>query len=985
MKSVLRRAVVVVSGLLLGVLFSASAVYGAGRISGTVTDASTGEPLPGASVVIQGTSIGAATDLDGEYTIRGLAPGTYTVRASYVGYNPETQEVEVVDGETTPLDFELTWQAAETEEVVVTAQAEGQISAINQQLSSNTITNVVSGARIRELPDVNAAESIGRLPGVSIQRTGGEATKIAIRGLSPKYNTVTVNGVRLPATDPNNRSVDLSLISSNALDGIEVKKAVTPDMDADAFGGSVDLRLKSAPEDFSVDFTAQGGYNRLQDSYGNYKFAGSVSNRFFDDRLGVIANFNVDEYDRSADKLSADYLFTESAQTGEEIIRVSGIDLRDEQLTRSRAGGSVMLDYRIPAGQLTTNAFYQELDTEGLYRINNIGVGGDPRRYWRLEDRGGTTSILTGGVGIEQEFDLLRYDASLSYSSSRTENPEEYTWQFSQEGNVLREIVTEDTRPSDVPDITNVDTLSGLQEIFVWNTEREENVATAQLNLQLPFQFGTRINGYVKTGGKLRWLDRFNDEEQRGRSGLQYGSGAGNLNDPLECISEQLPEWSLDEIVGDIGVLPISMLQAPVEEADFLEGEFDLGHVSSIDVDSLRQLTRALQTCPDHHRNQAIGSRGSDYDGVERYQAGYVMAEFNIGNYITLLPGVRYERDYSEYEGQRFREIVTAWEAQEPAELDTLVNERDNSYWLPMVHLRVDPTDWLKIRLARTETLSRPDYIQYAPITRIDAFRSSVNAANGLLKPSRATNYDASVSVYQNHVGLFTVSAFHKKIDDLIISVNYTLQEGVPLLEGTNVPQGWYDGSPTLYTDINNPFEATYTGIEFDWQTNFWFLPSFLKGLVLNANYTYIQSETKYKGFFTAQGDSLIRVRPPVYNRVLEDTLREGRMPDQPSHIANVTVGYDFKGFSTRLSFLYQTDVSTYVDAINPLFDNFSGDYFRVDLSARQKIGEGLELFANLNNLNGRRDRNFRASAESNPTYVEHYGFTMDLGARYRF
>jgi len=141
-------------------------------------------------------------------------------------------------------NFQLTGQAILGDEVIVTAQARGQNAAITQQLNSNTISNIVASDRIKELPDASAAESIGRLPGVSIDRYNGEATGIAIRGLAPKYNTVTVNGVTLPATDRENRSVDLSLISSNLLDGIEVKKANTPDMDADALGGTIDLRFK---------------------------------------------------------------------------------------------------------------------------------------------------------------------------------------------------------------------------------------------------------------------------------------------------------------------------------------------------------------------------------------------------------------------------------------------------------------------------------------------------------------------------------------------------------------------------------------------------------------------------------------------------------------------------------------------------------------------------------------------------------------------
>ena len=116
-------------------------------------------------------------------------------------------------------DASLAPEALLGQEVVVTAQLRGQRAAINQQLTSNRIVNVVSKDRIQELPDNNAAESISRLPGISIERDAGEGSKVVIRGLAPTYNAITVNGQKIPATDPQNRSVDLSMISSDILCG----------------------------------------------------------------------------------------------------------------------------------------------------------------------------------------------------------------------------------------------------------------------------------------------------------------------------------------------------------------------------------------------------------------------------------------------------------------------------------------------------------------------------------------------------------------------------------------------------------------------------------------------------------------------------------------------------------------------------------------------------------------------------------------------
>jgi TonB-dependent receptor len=868
------------------------------------------------------------------------------------------------------------------DEIVITAQAAGQVSAINQQLASNTITNIVSRDRIQELPDVNAAESIGRLPGVSIQRSGGEANKVIIRGLSPKYSTVTVNGVRVPSTGGDDRSVDLALISSNMLDGIEVRKAVTPDMDADALGGAIDLRLREAPDGLMFDILAQGGYAALRDSYGNYKFSGSVSNRFFNERLGVIANFNHDNYDRSSDIFSGDYRYS---PTNDATV-VTATRLREVNVDRGRSGGSLVFDYRIPLGKVTANTFYNRLSSNSLVRINDLHAG-ENRHYLDMERRENVTSMLTGAIAIEQDFGFISYDAGASFSNSRAENPGDNLWRFGKEGDVFTAVPTIDTHPNQLPSIMRPDSAMSLQHVWLNSVDREENVATIQGNVRMPFHLGSHVAGYIRTGGKLRWLDRYNDEEVHGRAGLQYPGGSTG---PLYCIANNLG-WELPAgVLAGNDPLRMNLVRDTYSRSDFLDGEYELG--MTYQESRMREVSRALQMCEAHNRRSSIGSLGRDYDGIERYQSGYVMAEFSVGSMITVLPGIRWEGDFSRYNGQRYREVVTTWEDREPADFEELTSERRNSFWLPALHVQVRPNDWLTVRLARTETLTRPDFIQYAPITTINTWMNYIRAANSQLRPAHSTNYDASVSVYQRYVGLFTVSGFTKSIDDLIIGVNYRVHPDVPQLPGMNIPQSWVNHTPDgpVYgadTYVNNPFPAQYRGIEFDWQTNFWFAPSVLRGVVVSANYTYLESDMTYQRYFLVPTDSIKTLRPRTYYMGIKtDSLRVGRMPDQPTHVANVTLGYDLGGFSARVSYLYQSDVSTSV-AQRPALDAFSGDYGRWDFSVRQRLQRGVEVFANFNNITGRADRSYRETATTThrPSFIENYGFTMDIGARYRF
>jgi TonB-dependent receptor len=960
-----------------------------GHITGRIVDSATGETLIGANAVVQGTMIGAATGLDGRFAIRNVPAGTHRLVVTYLGYARNETEVIVRAGETTDVVIRMLPESVRGEEIVVTAQVSGQRAAINQQLASNTITNIVSQDRIRDVPDVNAAESIGRLPGVSIQRSGGEANRVAIRGLSPKYNTVTVNGVRLPATGGDDRSVDLSLISSNMLDGIQVTKALTPDMDADAIGGAIDLRLREAPDRMVVDLQAQGGYNQLQDFYGNYRVAGTISDRFFNGALGIIATGNLDGYDRSADKFSAGYELYTIPGTEDRDILINRMTSREERVDRGRIGASILTDYRIPHGRITGNAFFNRLTNEGVYRVNHLFNSHDGRIHYDMNLLDNATSILTSAAGLTQDFGWLKYDAALSRTASRTDNPQNFSFRFSQEGaatnDSLRREPGMDPREL-LPYLTPDSVFAGLNSMDIQSVYRTEDQTGLQANIEVPFRLGRFVNGYVKTGGKLRWLSRVNDETQFGRGGMHYGVGAGSVVViDLRCAEETMPEAlrrGFADAAVENGRLPIYLFNDRYHRPNFLQGDYPLGF--TVHPEMIRLLTLGMNGCNPFMEN-VVASRGRDYTGDERYQAAYFMTELNLGRYATVIGGLRMESDWTRYVGQQFREVVLNNQQAEPTDLQELISERQFTYLLPNVHLRVRPSSWLHVHMARTETLSRPDFIQYVPITRISSMQDYAFAGNTTLRPSHTTGYDVSVSLHQRHVGLLTVSGFHKSMEDHIRWVRmFALGREAP--EGLNLPESWLGGNPVIDTYINNPFPAVYRGVEVDWQTDFWYLPAIMQGVVFSVNYTHIRSETQYQSFNRYVDPCLTRINNRCRaGQVVEEIIRDGRMIDQPAHIANVTLGYDWRGFSGRVSYLYQTDRLASVDPVQPVQDQFSGTYSRFDVLVRQKVRPGLEIFTNLNNVTGTADRSFQGGPIGNPTYTEYYGFTMDIGARYRF
>jgi TonB-dependent receptor len=961
---------------------------GVGSLRGSVYDSSTNEKLGFANLIIKGTNLGAAANIDGDYYIRSIPVGKQSLEVSYIGYTSKTIEVTIVEDRSLIIDVELDFKIIEGEVVVITGQVEGQIQAINQQLQSNTIANVVSKSRIQELPDVNAAESVGRLPGVSIQRSGGEANKVEVRGLNPKYSLITVNGVELPSTGTDDRSVDLSLVSSNMLDGIALKKTVTADMDADVIGGTIDLRLKEAPKDFKLNVSGQVGYNELQNYYGNYKFSISVSNRFLENQLGVIASMNIDSYDRSADK----YQGTWNQLTVTQIVP-GQVFLREEQVKKKRIGASLLLDYLLPNGKISANGFFNKLNSEELHNINQIYTPSarysTNRHYYELEQNERNTEIYTSAIGIDQDFEWFKYDASISVSGTDLDDPDRRVWQFAQEAEAMGEDYFPTMTPQEIAASAYVDSnKSFMAYMYRYGTRLIENKKSAVLNFTIPFNFSNQINGYFKMGGKMKWISRTNDQSQYGQGGLQYGGSGETLNNTFGYLDNLHPEWGIDDIVSEWGGLSVGPFIGDHSRSNFLGNEYPLG--ITIDQYRMNQMMDALSSSPDSLRlwlPYSIGNFGSDYKGFERYQAYYLMAEFNLTNYITIIPGVRWEGDYSSYDGQRYKQVQSGQAPeQEPAEFVRLNKQRRNEFWLPSVILIGKPTDWLQIKLSRTETLARPDFIQYAPISNITADGNTIEAANYSLKPAKATNYDVAFSIFNNEIGLFSVSGFYKNIEDLIFYSSFKILKGIEPDPNLEIPQSWYSsGGPQVNSNRNNPNPAEYYGFEAEWQTNFWYLPSVLQGLVLNINYTYIESETNL-AYDSLQ--TVISGFPPRTSFSFVPREVTTRMPDQPTHILNVTVGYDIGGFSTRLSYLYQTDKLTGIgyEGTNPAtkYSTYSGDYGRWDLTIQQKFyDEKLKVFANFNNLNSRPDRTFSGSEFNRPSYTEYYGLTIDLGVRY--
>jgi len=979
--------IILAAGFLIGGSVSGLLAGSTGTISGYVRDASTKKPLPGANVLIKGTQLGAATDLEGHYFIPRVPPGEYVLVARYVGYTPLEAKVKVVANQKVECNFELHFAVVKGKEVVVTAQAEGQIAAINQQLTSRSIKNVVSSARIQELPDANAAESVGRLPGVSILRSGGEGTKVVIRGLSPKYNAITVNGVRVPATGRGDRSTDISMISPYMLQGIEVIKAITPDQEADVLGGTVNFRFRKAKKrkGLHLDGLLQGGYNGLENKYGDYKFIMASSNRFWKDRLGIFAQTDVERRNRSADQLNVGYdILNPSLDRWDKVIAQSASFQKAHRI-RSRYGASLVLDSQLPHGSLVLSNFWNKTVTDLTRRGETFNAGSNTHSY-TLSEGESQLMLLTNVLHFEYALGRHHLDATVANSRSENNAPQSLSYTFLERSAFLN--VSGFENPFTLVDSAknNVDN-TYLNSISASRRNTRENQFTAGTNLELNLPVIGSVASKIKMGVKYRHQYRKNDEDQWQRKFEAYQY----LRDSVLTHFTWMKNADIGSAVRDR--LPYSLFADPnPDKRPFLNGKFAFGPTPRVDL--LHALYDMLRTTPDNVR---IGLGGTpllwrnwpssirpDYHGTEDYFGAYIMSQIDFGKRWMLLPGVRYERNRTTYTANRGDD---SRRAEEGYNYEPTTKTRENEYWLPMVHAKFRPSSWLTLHFAYTNTLTRPSYGRIVPSWFLNTTSNQLSYNNYRLKPGRSRNYDLFAAVYHNYVGFFSLGVFQKTIRDLIYNPGPMV-----VLD----PAVWHLppdlGAEVIVTSVNNKYQAKLWGLEMEWQTYFWYLPRPLNGIVLNVNYTHIRSETKYPlnrlrqvvvGYDTTFVFGQKRIMP-VWQTVNVDTFYTGRIVHQPNHIFNISMGYDYKGFSARVSMLYTDDILTSTNFWEELRAS-TDKHVRWDLSVKQKLPvKGLMLYLNLNNINNAVDRSLIAGS-SYPSREEYYDFTGDLGLRYRF
>ena len=910
-----------------------------GTIKGRILDTSN-QTLPGATIYIDSLHTGVVSDINGFYTLTNIAPGTYKVKVSYVGYSPVEMTITVPEGKTVESDVMLN-DGVKLREVVVGGAFNGQRRALSSQKNAMGIVNVVSADQVGKFPDSNIGDALKRISGINVQYDQGEARFGQVRGTSADLSSVTINGNRVPSAEGDTRNVQLDLIPADMVQTIEVNKVVTADMDADAIGGSINLVTKNTPNKRMFNATAGSGYNAVSKK-AQLNLGLTYGDRFFNDKLGLMFSGSYQNAPGGSDNAEFEY----DVDDGSVVMKEA--QMRQYYVTRERQSYSLALDYEFnPDHKISFKGIYNRRnDWENRYRVvyKDLDESDPSEQSIELQTKGGADDTRNARLERQQTMDFtldgehnlggrLLMDWAASFSRASEDRPNERYFGLKMDNNTGENLINTfrgigGRAPYSTIAIPGLDNEGWeLDELTNSNQSIYENEWKFRLNFELPLMKGLY-------GNTLRFGGKYTNKE-KDRETTMYKYDGEDVNDnPIFNDGGAWREHGSSQIrkgfmVGD----------------NYPEGTHFVSkkYLGSINFNS-------MQGEPDYEE------MSGNYHAKEEITSAYLRFDQKLGQKLDLMLGLRMEHTALNYRGLNW--VV---DEDENESLESTGN-RKNSYtnWLPSVLLKYDVNDDLKLRASFTETLSRPKYSALIPSVNYNRADEEATIGNPNLKPTTSYNFDLSAEYYFKSVGLVSVGLFYKSINNVIVDEVWKGMDSQLPITGTYD----YEISKPI-----NAYDADLFGVEVAYQRDFGFITPALKCLGFYGNYTYTANKTKNHHF---------------EHRVLEDG-EDVDMIGSPEHTANASLFFEKWGFNLRLSYNF---ASAFVDEMGEVaqLDRYYDKVNYLDLNASYTFGKRFKttIYADVTNLLNQPLRYYQGTKDRT-AQVEYYGARFNAGIKVSF
>lgn len=932
-----RRSRLLVGSILASALLSAPAL--AGEIVGTVLDRSGTSALQGAQVELVELGRTEQVGDDGSYRFSDVPAGTYTLRTAYAGAADTTTAVSVTDVGTARAELLV---GDDESAILVVGQRANLASSISRQRAADGVQTVLTRDAIGQFPDQNVAEALRRAPGINILNDQGEGRFVSVRGLDPNLNAASINGNRVPSPESDVRSVALDVIPSELVESIEIKKSLTPDMDADTIGASIEINTTSAFDRQKpfLGVSAEGSYNDLT---GKVSPKGSVdfSTRLGED-FGIAGGLSYYRRTFATDNIEADGW----NETDDGIVFADTLEYRDYDVTRERIGGSLSFDWRASDNTtLYARGLYSRFEDHEfrrrlIFEMDEEPSSGGADSASFLSDDGEIlverdnkdrfevqtiTSLSAGGESFAGPW-TFTYSGAYSRSNEKEDgsvDPITFARAFEEPGEFgvtfdYSDFMRPQYRIDAGEGIFRDPTAFGFDKLdrtTLSLAEDEEYSFRADITRSFPLASGTVE---VQFGGKARLRDK-------------------GYNQELDAFDGFDGDFTLADVLGaqDYGLAVIDPVPDQRSPRRFFRDNFGSFERNAIDSE--------------------FESNIADFAVEEDIYAGYLLGRYDSGG-LRAIGGVRVEHTQNDI-GANLVELVEEGGERDGVVLDedtvfVTPNRFERSYtdWLPSINLRYEAAPDVLLRFGGYKSVVRPNIANLAPrflVEENDEGDREGEFGNPDLRPYRAWNLDLSAEYYFARNAVVQAGLFYKTIDDFIVDAEF---ENVTF-------NGVFAHEAMI--PINGD-SAEVKGLEFSYQQALTFLPAPLDGFLVNLNYT----------FTDAEGDVNGRTIP---------------LPASSRHTLNAILGYEKGPVSLRFAGAYR---SGYLDELgdNAEEDRYVRDHFQFDVSAKYRVTPNIQVFAELVNAFDEPYVAFqRGPGRDRLLQYEEYSWTGKFGVRANF
>lgn len=873
-----------------------------GTISGRITSENTGESLPGATIKIEGENLFATSDIYGSYRITNIPPGEHTVTVSYIGYESKSADVLIEENRSVKINISLPEAIVDIDEIVIRNVLLGQSRALNQQKQSESTRSIVSWQQIERFPDLSVADAVKRVPGVATDYRRGESSEILLRGLPESFHIVTMNNQRVASSDDVSRGTDAAIINSDMVSSVEIIKSITPDMDADATSGAINIVTRRPVGDERIfHLNAGSGYNYLS---SKPMWIGSATYGQRTGNIDWIISGSYQKDQRAQEDIRHDWGVEDFGNGDEDVL--ARLTSSHYQTDRHRAGITGQLDYNINERSVLyimghyNNFNDYETRNETVHRIDdgdyeNSGFASGGRYEKDLREQRRITNLYSLNAGGKHDLSIFTIDYNLGYSFGSYEIPLREQYVFRHNDRPDYNVDISDRQFGKVELTSEFDPLDfgelGFRQYDRRLDDVTDNDIFTTLNFSLPYQVAGN-NGLVRFGGKYWHKEK--ERETLQRRWNRY-NGEEDLNMSMFAVDAN------DLIVGgryhQAGDISWNKAKS------FFDDNFDLFRLDE---------NRAREN-----------SDPNNYRATETIVSAYALTDISFGN-LSVNAGVRMEHTSNSYEGNQ---VVFDESGDYEATIAVESDIKSRAHFFPMINFRYTADEFSNFRLGYTHTIIRPGFDKLTPFEIVNHDRQIVSRGNPELKPSTSVNIDLMYERFLPGAGLFSSGVFYKDMADFIF------------IESSQVSGGEYDGY--LLETPKNGESAYIYGFEIAWQQQLNFLPGFLGDFGLYTNYTYTHSDAK--------------ITVPEERRIA--------MPQQAPHILNLALSYDKSGFSGQLSYsfrdtwLHSVGVQDRAPSVSQIDDVYLDRYFlksgQLDLALSYNFTGNLKIYANMNNLTG--------------------------------